>query len=91
MNAYVAELIETSFGKQFALNMTDRLVIVLQRGAGGWQTPHERPHVSMAHQIYWHQIEPITHECEEIVAVGLNTGTWRTLWASSPSQITHAG
>jgi hypothetical protein len=70
-----------------------RLAIVLYRGLHGWRAPDGAGAFALLpHQIYWKELSALTeaYGVREIVAVELHTGQWRTLWAASKGQISHA-
>lgn len=90
-NPYQVPLVDSPvFGVRLSNPVRDSLVIVLRRGQSGWHTPPNLQHSRLPGQIYKADIdEAVADTIREIVVVGLNTGTWVTVWASSPSEITH--
>lgn len=78
-----------TFGQCVEHGISDQLVLVLHRGTSGWKTPENMPHCSLSHQIYAKNLEPLFSDSDEIVVVGLNTGTWQTVWAKDARNISH--
>ncbi len=80
----------TSFGEMLVTDL-DGLTMVLYRGIHGWKTIEgKRSHACLPHQLYVADILPIIRSgVEEICAVDINAGIWKTIWASSYSQVSH--
>lgn len=66
------------------------MVIVLVRSIHGWRTPETMPFAVLSHQVYGERLwANARHPYLEIVAVGLRTGVWVTLWAATDSEVSY--
>lgn len=79
----------STFGERLDHGVTDPLVIVLHRGRHGWKAAGYGD-VKLPHQIYLADLTPLCEFSHEIVVVGLRSGVWRTVWARSDRDVSHA-
>lgn len=86
------DFINSTFGKYVDLDSYEikGLVIILHREVHGWKAsdgPFQFAHLN--HQIYEKNLIKIISNSYEIIAVSLENGKKKTIWARSPSDITY--
>lgn len=77
---------ESNFGAVLAHGL-DGLVLMLHRGVHGWTCV--KGHASLPGQTYLKDLNAVVGNAEEIVAVGLQTGRWVTVWALNETHVNY--
>lgn len=79
-----------TFGQWVQHGLKDGLVQVMLRDNGGW-LPHSRP--CLPGQVYRKKVQEAVDNADntvhEVVVVGMETGTWVTVWAVKDNDVTH--
>jgi hypothetical protein len=82
---------ETPFGTMLETGL-EGLTILMYRGQHGWKTLEAAlAYARLSHQVYEKDLVGILHDfsVREVCAVDLDCGKWRTLYASTDSEVSH--
>jgi hypothetical protein len=84
---------KTTFGNACETGLEGLLIVLYRTSDGGWRSASgSLSHLKLPDQIYVELLEPIISDpkTKEIVAVDLYSGTWKTIWAATNSNISYS-